>query len=241
MSARLRVLLVAVAMICLAFAGSASAGIDPVSGTVANGSCDAPRAVPVSGPSRIELTVSSTAQNNTSLLAEIVMPNGQFIGAPSTVSYDTPGAGSYSVRVCATYAEQNPSQIQYTGKLGTGPAGQPVLTGPAQPQPPTGGVSTKAIVVSGRAAIMTRSGLAWFTVNTSPNATLSLKIVDPVHHVTRTLKGLKGTYVGKTLRITGKGLTFVLVQTGSPNRVAYTSSGFTATGKVVRGGIHITA
>jgi hypothetical protein len=231
---------VAAVMACLAFAGSASAAIDPFSGTVANGSCGPTRAVAVSGPSRIEVAVSGTAQDSNSVLAEIIAPNGKLVAGPSNVAFDTPGAGSYSVRVCITYAEQNPPQVQFTGQIGTGPAGHAVLTGATQP-PPAVGVGTKPIVVNGKAAVMTRSGLAWFTVATAPNATMTLRIVDPVHHVTRSVKGLKGTMSGTTLRIAGKGLKLVLVKTSAGNRVAFSSSGFTATGKVVRGGFHITA
>lgn len=142
-------------------------------------------------------------------------------------------------RVCITYAEQNPPQIQYTGQIGTGPAGHAVLTGAPQPQPPVG-VGTKPVVVNGKAAIMTRAGLAWFTVGTASNATMTLKIVDPVHHATRVVKGLKASYVGSTLKITGQGLKFVLVQ-GAANRVTFTSSTFRAAGKVVRGTFHVTA
>jgi hypothetical protein len=240
MSARLRFVPVAAAMACLAFAGSASAGIDPFSGTVANGNCGTARVVSVSGPSRIEVAVSATAQDNNSVLAEIVAPNGKLIAGPSSASYDTPGSGSYSVRVCITYAEQNPPQIQYTGQIGTGPAGHAILTGATQP-PPAAGVGTKPIVVNGKAAVNTRAGLAWFTVATASNATMTLKIVDPVHHATRLVKGLKGTYTSNTLRITGQGVKLVLVQMPGSDRVTFTSSRFTAAGKVVRGAFHITA
>jgi hypothetical protein len=240
MSARLGVLPVAVAMACLAFTGSASAGIDPFSGTVANGGCSTARAVSVNGPSRIEVAVSATAQDNNSILAEIIAPNGKLIAGPGSAAYDTPGAGTYSVRVCITFAEQNPPQIQFTGQIGTGPAGHAVLTGPTQPQAPAG-VGTKPIVVSGKAAVMTRAGLAWFTVNTASNATMTLKVFDPVHHVSRLVKSLKATYSGQTLRLSGQGVKFVLVKGGTFDRVAFTSSRFTATGKVVRGSIKITA
>ena len=238
MNARLLVLPVAVTMACVAFTGSASAGIDPFSGTVANGNCSAARAVAVNGPSRIEVAVSATAQDNTSVLAEIISPAGKLIAGPSSASYDTPSGGTYSVRVCITYAEQNPSQITFTGQVGTGPAGHPVLTGPPQPQP-TPGVGTKPIVVNGKAAVMTRSGLAWFTVITNSNASVTLRVVDPVHHVTRLVNGLKATYTSQTLRINGHGVKFVLFKAPAIDRISFASSKFTATGKVVRGSIRI--
>jgi hypothetical protein len=240
MSARLLVMPVAVAMSCVAFTGSASAGIDPFSGTVANGNCSASRAVSVSGPSRIEVAISATAQDNTSVLAEIISPDGKLVAGPSSASVDTPGAGNYSVRVCITYAEQNPPQVNFSGKIGTGPAGKPVLTGPPQPVPPAG-VGTKPIVVSGKAAVMTRSGLAWFTVNTAPNATMLLKVIDPVHHVTRLVTGLKAIYSGQTLRISGKGVKLVFIKGSASTRISFTSSKFTASGRVVRGTLHISA
>ena len=240
MKARLLVLPVAVAMACAAFTGSASAGIDPFSGTVANGSCSASRAVSVTGPSRIEVAVSATAQDNTSVLAEIIAPNGKVVAGPSSASTDTAGGGTYSVRVCITYAEQNPAQMTFTGQIGTGPAGKPVLTGPPQPQPPVA-VGTKPIVVNGKAAVMTRAGLAWFTVSTLPNATMALKVVDPVHHVTRVATGLKASYSGQTLRINGKGMKLVFAKGSAGAHIAFTSSKFTASGKVVRGTFHISA
>src|SRR5436309_10291388 len=99
MSARLRLLPLpaAAAFACLAFAGSASAATDSLSGTVPNGGCSSPRVVSVGGPSRIDVTVSSTAQNNTNVLAEIVAADGRVVGGGSYVSYDTPGGGSYQL------------------------------------------------------------------------------------------------------------------------------------------------
>src|SRR4051794_22708296 len=217
MSARLHLLPlpVAAAFACLAFAGSASAASDSFSGTVANGGCSAARAVSVGGASRIDVTVSSTAQNNTNVLAEIVAADGHVVAGGSYASYDAPSAGSYQLRVCSNPDEASPPQIQYSGLVATGPAGQPVLTGPRQPQPATGGSGVLGARtslgqrVSGKAAIMTRAGLAWFTVRTV-NASTTLRIVDPVHHMTRVVKGLTASYSGSTVRITGHGLRLVL-------------------------------
>jgi hypothetical protein len=230
---------------CMAFAGSAAAATSSFSGTVDNGGCVTAKAVPVSGASRIEVSLASTAQNNTNVLAEIVAPDGRVVaGGGSGARYDTPGGGTYSVRVCALYESQNPPQLQYSGLLGTGPAGQPVLTGPPQPQPQTGGgavLGARTMIgprVSGKGAIVTRAGLAWFTVATSRNATMTLRFVDPIHHVSRLVTGLTATSSGNTVRIAGHGLILALHK-GARERISFTSSRFKASGRVVRGGFRI--
>jgi hypothetical protein len=248
MSARLRYLPmpVAVAIACLAFAASASAATSNFSGTVANGGCTTAQTVPVSGPSRIAVRLASTAQNNSEVDANIVAPDGRVVaGGGSGASYDTPGGGTYSVQVCAIYEAQNPPQVQFNGILGTGPAGQPALTGPEQPQPPTGGGGVKGVQttigpsVRGKAAIMTRAGLAWFTVVTGSNSKLTLRFVDPIHHMTRLVSGLTATSSGNTVRITGHGLILALHKGAGSQRVSFSSSRFKATGRVVRGGFKI--
>src|SRR4051794_13493749 len=246
MSAPTRVLAVPAAIVIsfLALAGAARAATSPFSGSVANGGCSFVKSVSVSSASRIEAALASTAQNNTNVLAEIVGPNGQVVAGGSYATYDTPGAGTYTVRVCANYQLQSAPNLQYSGQLGTGPAGQPVLVGPPQPQPPVGGVlgaTTFVGNVAGKGAIMTRAGLAWFTARTASNATVTLRIFDPVHRTTRVVKGLNATYVNRTLRLTGHGLRFVLVHKGAHGRVTFTSSRFKASGTVVRGGFQIVA
>jgi hypothetical protein len=188
--------------------------------------------------------VSSTAHNNTNVLAEIVASDGTTVAGGSSAAYDTPGGGTYSVRVCSVHEAQNPPQIQYSGLIGTGPAGQPVLTGPPQPQPAAGGVlGAQAIIspiVSGKVAIRTPVGLAWFTVATASNATMTLRYVDPLHHSTRVVRGLTATSSGSMVRITGHGLVLVLHK-GAKERVSFMSSRFAASGKVVRGRFLIVA
>ena len=226
----------AVAAACTIFTGAALAATGSYSGTVANGGCDSTHAVPVTGPSRIEVSLSSTSASN-NVRAEIVAPNGQTV---ATGSYDTTGAGAYSVRVCSTYDAINAPTVQYTALIGTGPAGQQALKSQAD----TGAVlGVQAFVgprVSGKAALLTRSGLAWFTVSTASNDKMTLRIFDPVHRTTRVVKGLTGIYDGTTLRITGSGLMLV-VHNGASQRVMFTSSRFKTSGKVARGGFQITA
>lgn len=243
MSAHLRVLALPVAMsaVYLAFASPASAGTTAISGTVPNGGCDTARPVPVSGPSRIEIEAASTSAGNT-VFGEIVAPDGRVV---ATGRYDTPGGGSYSVRVCSVGEGMNPSQMQYSGAVGTGPAGQAVLTGATQPEPAAGGVlgvtTTIGQRVTGKGAISTRAGLAWFTLNTTPAGQASIRVYDPVHRLTRVVKGLHATYGARTIRITGNGLQLVLTHAGSKNRITFMSSSFKARGTVVRGGFQIVA
>jgi len=249
MSARLRLVSLPVAAVtaCLAFAGSAAADTSSFSGTVANGGCTTAQTVPVSSASRIDVRLASTAQNNTNVFANIVAPGGRVVaGGGSGASYDTPAGGAYTVQVCAASQPQSPPEIQYSGILGTGPAGRPVLVGPPQPQPATGGGAVLGVQttigprVGGKAAIMTRAGLAWFTVVTKNNATMTLRFLDPIHHTSRLVKGLTATSSGNTVRITGHGLVLALRKTqGTHERVSFRSSRFKASGLVIRGGFRI--
>jgi hypothetical protein len=53
----------------------------------------------------------------------VVNASGRIVS--DTGGYDTPGAGTYGVRVCSQGDPMDPATMQYTGVLGTGPAGQP--------------------------------------------------------------------------------------------------------------------
>jgi hypothetical protein len=225
----------------LAFAAAALADTSSISGTVPNGGCDADHAVTVSGPSRIEVSVSSTSADN-SVLGEIVAPDGRVVAAGS---YDTPAGGSYSIRVCSFGSSMDPPQIRYNGLIGTGPSGQPVLQGARQPSPAAdnGGVlgaTTTLQTVNGKGAIMTRAGLAWFTLSTA-NGRTTLRLVDPLHHAVRVVKGMHAVFGSGVVRITGSGVKLVLTRSGATTRLAFSSSSFKAGGKVVRGRFHIVA
>jgi hypothetical protein len=243
MSARRRALVLPLvgAVVALAFAAAALADTSSISGTVPNGGCDAARSVNVSGPSRIEVSVSSTSADTSSVLGEIVGSDGRVVAAGS---YDTPGGGTYSVQVCSLGSSLDPPQIQYTGLIGTGPSGQPVLQGATQPQPAdNGGVlgATATLqTVNGKGAIMTRAGLAWFTLTTASGHT-TLRVVDPVHHMTRVVKGMQAAYGSGFVRVAGSGVKLVLLHTGASSRITFTSPRFRAGGKVVRGGFDIVA
>jgi hypothetical protein len=234
---RASVAAIAVASGCLVYAAAGLAGTSSVSGSVPNGGCDGARPVSVGGPSRIEVEVSSTSADNT-VVGEIVAPNGNVV---ATGSYDTPGGGDYSIRVCSLGSSLDPPQLQYSGLIGTGPAGRVVLQGAAQPQPSTGGVlgaTTTLKVASGKGAIMTRAGLAWFTLSTT-NASATLRVYDPMRHTTRLMKGLHAAYGSSSVTLTGSGVKFVLVRAGGKSQITYRSSGFKAGGKVVRGTFHL--
>jgi hypothetical protein len=195
--------------------------------------------VTVSGPSRIEVSVSSTTADTSSVVGEIVAPDGRVV---STGSYDTPGGGTYSIRVCSLGSSLDPPDIRYTGLIGTGPSGQPVLQGAAQPSD-TGGVlgaTTTLQTVNGKGAIMTRAGLAWFTLSTA-NGRTTLRLTDPLHHAVRVVKGMHAVFGSGVVRITGSGMKLVLTRTGASTRLAFSSSSFKAGGKVVRGRFHIVA
>jgi hypothetical protein len=232
------VLPAAAAIAALAFAAAASADTSSISGTTPNGGCDSDRAVNVSGPSRIEVSVSSTSADN-SVIGEIVAPDGTVV---ATGSYDTPGGGTYAIRVCSLGSSLDPPEIRYTGLIGTGPAGQPVLKGAQQPSD-TGGVlgaTTRLQTVDGKGAIMTRAGLAWFTLSTA-NGRTTLRLTDPLHHAVRVVKGMHAVFGSGVVRITGSGMKLVLTRTGATTRLAFSSSSFKAGGKVVRGRFHIVA
>jgi hypothetical protein len=234
---RASVAAIAVAAGCSIYAAAGLAGTSSISGNVPNGGCDGARPVSVGGPSRIEVSVSSTSADNT-VIGEIVAPNGNVV---ATGSYDTPAGGDYSIRVCSLGSSLDPPQLQYSGMIGTGPAGQAVLQGAAQPQPSTGGVlgaTTTLKIASGKGAIMTRSGLAWFTLS-SADARATLRVYDPMHHTTRLMKGLHAAYGSSSVTLTGNGVKFVLVRAGGKSQITYRSSAFKAGGKVVRGTFHL--
>jgi hypothetical protein len=187
--------------------------------------------------------VSATSAGN-AVLGEIVAPDGSVVASGS---YDTPSGGDYSVRVCEEYTSMDPAQVQYTAEVGTGPAGQPAI--PRQ-QPSASASSAGAVLgatttltaqASGRGAVKTRAGLAWFTVSTLANGTANLTVYDPVHHQRRVMKGMNAVVAAHTVRLTGSGVTLVVVDNGNSDRVKFTSKRFKASGKVVRGGFDIIA
>jgi hypothetical protein len=224
----------------LAFAATALADTSSISGTVPNGGCDAARPVNVSGPSRIEVSISSTSADN-SVLGEIVKSDGSTVAG----SYDTPSGGTYFVRVCSLGSSQDPPEIRYNGLIGTGPSGQPVLQGARQPEPAAenGGVlgATATLqTVNGRGAVVTRAGLAWFTLHTA-NGHTTLHVTDPLHHKITVVRGMQAAYGSGTVRVTGSGVRLVLVRSGASSRITFSSPRFKAGGKVVRGGFDIVA
>lgn len=221
----------AAAVASLALAGAASAAPTSFSGTLPNGGCDTARSVTVSGPSRIDADVSSTTASPTSVYVEILRPDG---GVAANGSYDTPGAGVYSVRVCKWYEGMDPPTIQYTARYATGPAGQPAL-----PQAQAGVLGATATVsnsIHGSGAVTTRSGLAWFTITLNSQGLGTVKVFDPVRRTHLLFTGAAVRFGTGTVRITMGRMTLVLHHAGAAERVSFLSPHFRTSGKVVRGG-----
>jgi hypothetical protein len=216
------------ALACLVLTGVASAGPTSFSGTVSNGGCDSGRAVSVSGPSRIEAHISSTSAANT-VYAEIVAPNG----AVTTGRFDTPGAGTYTMRICSTFDSMNPPTLQWSGVYATGPAGQSALSSQGQV---FAAAQTLSHDIHGKAAIWTRAGLAWFTVKLNQSGTATVRVFNPVLKQRSVFTGATAIFGTNAVRIAGHGMTLTLVQSGSTNRIVFHSLRFKASGMVVRGG-----
>ena len=237
MSARLSALVVpvAVAAAYLTFAGAALAGQTSIFGAVPNGGCTVDRQVPVSGPSRIEVVAASTSSESTSLLGEIVAPNGVVV---ATGLYDTPSGGNYAVRVCSQFSGIDPPSIEYTGLIGTGPAGQPAL-----PRQAAGSASAVPAVhsVTGSGAVATRSGLARFWVTVGANGAASVRYSDPAHHQqqVRLTTGLHAAFGANSVRITGSGVVLVITDNGTSQRLTLKSRRLNVSGTVVRGRFEI--
>jgi len=223
------------ALTCLVFAGVASAEPTTYSGSTPNGGCDGVRAVPVSGPSRIEAQVSSVDSADPSLVyVQILGPNGNVVAQNR---YDTPGGGTYLVQVCSYYDHISPPTIRFVARYATGPAGQPAL-----PQTQGAVLGARANVmptVRGTGAVKTRNGLAWFTVKTSANDLGVVKVFDPKHHkrymFTRAL--IHATANG--VRLVQGGMRLTIVKTASGERVSFRSPRFRTSGTIVRGGYNI--
>jgi len=238
MSARLRALTLPVAATAayLAFAGAAQAGTTSISGSVPNGGCSAARPVPVSGASRVEIAVSANSADTASIVGEILAPDGRTV---ATGSYDTPAGGAYSVRVCSLYSSFDPAQLQYSGLLGTGPAGQPAI--PKQQAQVLGTTATIITAVGGKGAILTRAGLAWFTVRSTPSGMANVVVLDPVHHKRIALVGMTMLSGTNSVLFTGNGVKLFLAGSGTNIRLTFTSRTFKASGKVVRGSFQLAA
>lgn len=231
---RLVALPVAAVAACLTFAGAGLAGTTSISGTVANGGCDAARPVPVSGASRIEVTVSATTESG-HVFGEIVRPDGS-VAAQGT--FDTPSGGAYSVRVCSQFESMDPPQIRYSGLIGTGPAGQPAL--PRQ----QGQVLGESIVIGhlaqGTGAIRTSAGLAWFTVRLGDNNRVTLRMFNPLTRQHAVLTGLRASFKSRDkVNITGKGIRLVVIDTGRFDRLTFRSARLKVSGIVVRGDYNV--
>ena len=223
------------AVACLAFAGTAAAAPTTYSGTVGNGSCDSSRSVAVTGQQRIEIQVSSTA-GATNAYGEILKPDGS---RAAIGSYDTPGSGTYAVRVCTYWDEENTPSMQYTATYATGPAGQSPMPQAAQPQPATGGVlgarTTLSRDVRGTGAIRTRAGLAYVTIKLTSSHRATVKVYSPVTKKHYLFTNSAVAFGSNMVRIARGTMHLTLTQSGSTERLSIRSLHLTASGKVVKG------
>jgi hypothetical protein len=231
------VLPLAAGLAFLVWAGSALAGTTQISGTFPNGGCGQTHSVTVSGPSRIDTSVSTTSASNR-YRVEIVDSAGNVLSASG--SADTKSGGTYGVRVCSPFDLQDPNAMQYTGEIGTGPAGQPALP---QQQAQFGVLGTTTTIKStivGHGAILTRTGLAWVTVRADDAGHVRVRVDNSgrrLHlHFT---SGMHAVFGSTSVHITGRGLSLVLVDRGSNDRIAIKSSRLKASGRVVRGGFQL--
>lgn len=223
----------------LVWTGTALAGTTQISGTFPNGGCGQTHNVFVGGPSRIDAAVSTTSASSR-YWVEVVDGNGNVLS--SNGSYDTKSGGQYGVRVCSPGDLQDPNPMQYTGEIGTGPAGQPAL--PAQQAQYSFGVLGKTTTIKsrivGHGAIMTRHGLAWVTVRATDRGQVRVSVNSVGNGVHLSYaSGMRAVFGSSTVRITGHALALTLVDHGSNDRIAITSSRLKASGRVVRGGFQL--
>jgi len=235
--------LLPVAVALFAWTGAAAADPTTISGTVPNGGCDATRTVTVSGPSRIEVQVSSTSAS-THVYGEIVAPDGTVVAKDA---YDTPSGGNYGIRVCSFYAAFDAPNMQYRGIYGTAAAHQPALPRQAadiaQTAVDTGAVlgATASInhVVYGHGAIRTAAGLAWVTLraDNSGHVRVSIDNVARNLHLHYT-HGMRAVFSQNSVRITGHGVKLTVVDRAR-DAISLRTSRLTASGQVVRGRFRI--
>lgn len=222
----------AVAVACLTFAAAAQASPSSFTGTVPNGGCDTARPVTVSGPSRIELEVSSSAASPSSVYGEILAPGG---GTAATSRYDTPSGGTYGIRVCSRYASMNSPTLQYTVIWATGPAGQAAL-------PAAAGVlaarATISHLVHGTGAIRTHAGLAWFTVKRS-GAFATVRVLGPLLGQRYLYTRARIRFGTDGVRLVAPHMTLTLEQLGASERIVFRSTHLRASGWVVRGSFNV--
>jgi len=227
-----RISVLGAATLTACFAAGGAQAASSYSGTVPNGGCDNARVVAVAGASRIEGEVASTSAVN-SAYVQIVGPNDTVAASGPFASYDTPGAGEYSVRVCTWYSHVDPPSLQYTATYATGAAGQPAL--PRAQGAVLGANTTLARDVHGTGAIKTRFGLAYFTVRLKANGAAIVRVFNPRTNTHSVFTNAGVHYLANGVSFTQGRMTMRLVQGSSSMRIAYHSPGFTAGGKVVRG------
>ena len=204
------------------------------SGSVANPGCANAHGVPVGGASRIDAALSSTSAENNNVYVDVVAPDGTVAASgASYVSYDTPGGGSYSLRVCTRGSQIDPPSLQYTVTYATGPAGQPAL--PRTQGAVLGANTTLSRDVHGTGAIRTARGLAYFTIKMRSNGAAIVRVYNPRTNMHTSFTNAGVHFLSNGVSFTQGRMTMRLTQSGSLTRIAYHSPRFKASGAVVKG------
>jgi hypothetical protein len=220
----------AAALTCSILAGAANAAPSSFSGTVGNGSCDGVRYINVTGPSRID-TATSTTSASYRFYAAITDASGNTLAQGK---YDTPGAGTYGIKVCTYPDLQDPPNMQYHVLYAIGPAGQDAL--PHQQGQVLGAFTSLSRAVHGTGAVRTHAGLAWFTVKLNSTHRATVKVYDPMLKTHVLYTGAKVSYLSSTaVRITHGSMTLTLRQSGISNRITFHSPRFATSGWVIKG------
>jgi hypothetical protein len=215
----------------LALAPAALSATTALHGSLTNGGCGPVQPVSVSGPSHIDVSLSTTESSGL-LYWNVLDPSGHVVA--NSRAYDTTGGGTYGVQVCSYTDSENQPVFTYNGLVGTGPAGKPALPRPTVSAVPTTTTASGAVATAkanGLAAIRSHGGLAWFMVHAP---------VDAAKHVNMSSSvGLKATFGTHGVVISGNGMTLTITKSGARQHVVFHSRTFNASGNVVRGSFTI--
>jgi hypothetical protein len=233
------------ALIVAASAGAANT-IIRISGTTPFAACGATTPVTVPAPSTITTRVA--ASGSAKIYEQIVDRNGNVLASAESPSFTTSASGKFGVRVCSYGDPQDEnSPMHYSGLVTFAPAGQPALpaaktrAAPATTSKTSTTISPKTSAkvyvtsATGRAAIRTASGLAWFTIDVNTQGVAKVHVMLPGRDVINVMHGLKARFGVNTLILNGQGLSLMLVRNGGVQHLTFKSSQFDASGMVVGG------
>lgn len=220
----LLVLLAVAAVAALPGSGIAASSVS-IQGSVPNGGCGPVQNVTLTGPSRIVVHVSATAAENgppttvEGVYTQVLNASGTVLASGPT-SYEASGPGTYGIRVCASANSENPPQVQYSGDVAVLAPG------------------TLLSSAAGKAAIAgTRHTFVWFTLNVKSGKAI-MRVDDALHKVHLSTTAAHMTTLGPNrVLISGDGMTLRVIGRGVQQHVIFHSSGYSASGHVVRGAI----